>query len=68
MEEVPNQNFSDIVHSHLKTSDDEVPKENMQLSLSCERITEADQEDCSLIVDENQNGTPKSSEEDRRKL
>ena len=64
MEEVPQHNFADIVDSHLKTTADEAPREpiqNMQLSLSCEKITEADQEDCSLIVDDNQNATPNSS-------
>jgi hypothetical protein len=53
MEEVPHDNFSEVVEAHLKTSDDSLPREMMQLSLSCEKITEADQEDCSLIVEEN---------------
>ncbi len=62
MEEVPHDAFSEVVDTHLKTSDDSLPREMMQLSLSCEKITEADQEDCSLIVDDNQNATPASSE------
>jgi len=62
MEEVPHDAFSEVVDAHLKTSDDSLPREMMQLSLSCEKITEADQEDCSLIVDDNQNATPQSSE------
>ena len=62
MEEVPQGILSEVVDAHLKTSDDSLPREMMQLSLSCEKITEADQEDCSLIVDENRNPTPNSSE------
>ncbi len=35
---------------NLKTSDDDLFNEVPALSPSCERITEADQEDCSLII------------------
>ena len=57
MEEVPRGNFSEIVESHLKTSGEELTRDLPPLSQSCEKITEVDQEDCSLIVDE----TPKAT-------
>jgi len=73
MEDIPHENFSEEVESHHKTTDDNLPREFAPpLSQSCEKITEADQEDCSLIVDENQkatlNNTPHSSADGRRKL
>jgi hypothetical protein len=57
-----------VVTPYLRTSDDELGREIPPLSPSCEKITEADQEDCSLIMDEHLEASPDAGDSGQRKL